>query len=504
MAPRSRFGGPIRPGLLLAACLACLLPAPAPVEAQRLGRLPAGMSPDSVDFTTSELYVLERGTVSVFSLPGLVRLRTFGGSGRGRGRLSPNHTFDQSIRVTGQGVLAEDNEKLILFSPGGQVIAETRKPENTVWFVPVGDGYVAKSMVVSGTPPTQVMRLVLYDRALREVKELYRQPWFQQRQGRRFSTELLGDLLHFTVVQDRIAVEESPKGFVIETFDAAGTHLRTIAYPGRGVPVTAADKARELALVRTEKRVAAMIRMAGSWERLRQTWTITFPAVTPPLREIQANGRQLLARTFERNGDSDKYVLLDADGTSHREIWLPRPTDAETEARVSGTAFFKILGDRFYYLRHDVSSNRWDVHVATVPDGRDAASEPAERADSAGGHQADPLPWRTAGGGTADAATMDAHLRRLAGEPGITALSVGEIDDGQTVFARTIGIPRTPASRIAASRRRACSCAASVRRRHGTASRSSAWIGPVSRRCASRPARSLGHRTWPSPTTAPS
>jgi CubicO group peptidase (beta-lactamase class C family) len=440
MASRFRFGGPMRPGLLRAACLVCLLPAPAPVEAQRLGRLPAGMSPDSVDFTTTELYMLERGTVSVFSLPGLVRLRTFGGSGRGRGRLSPNHTFDQAIRVTGQGVLAEDNEKLILFSPDGQVIAETRKPENTVWFVPVGDGYVAKSMVVSGKPPAQVMRLVLYDRALREVKELYRQPWFQQRQGSGFSTELLGDLLHFAVVQDRIAVEESPKGFVIEIFDAAGAPLRTIAHSGSGVPVTAADKARELALVRTEKRVAAMSRMAGSWEKLRQIWTITFPAVTPPLREVQASGHQLLARTFERNGDTDKHVLLNLNGSSPREFWLPRPTDAETEARVSGTAFYKLVGDRFYYLRHDTSSNRWDVHVATVPDDRDAASGPADRADSSGGHQAGSLSWRTAGGGTVDTETMDANLRRLAGEPGITALSVGVIDDGQTVFARTIGI----------------------------------------------------------------
>lgn len=362
MVPRSRFGGSIRPTLLVAACLS--LP-PSPAEAQRLGRRPAGMSPDSVGFTTSELYVLDRGTVSVFSLPDLVRTRASGGSGRGRGRLSPNHTFDQAIRVSGQGVLAEDNDKTILFSSGNQVLGEERKPENTAWFVPVGDGYVARSMVVAGTPPIQVMRLVIYDSDLREVKELYRQPWFQQRQGSRFSTERLGDLLHFTVAQDRIAVEESPKGFVIEVFDAAGAPLRTITHIGGGVPVTAADKARELAL---------------------------------------------------------------------------GPTDAETEARVSGTAFFKVVGDRFYYPRHDVSSDRWDVHVAAVPDGPDIGREQAARADTAGVHQAGPRQWRTAGGGTVDAETMDAHLRRLAAEPGITALSVAVIDDGQTMFARTMGV----------------------------------------------------------------
>jgi hypothetical protein len=35
---------------------------------------------------------------------------------------------------------------------------------------------------------------------------------------------------------------------------------------------------------------------------------------------------------------------------------------------VSGTAFFKLVGDRFYYLRQDGASNRWEVHMAIVPD----------------------------------------------------------------------------------------------------------------------------------------
>jgi len=440
MAPRSRICGSRRPRSLAVACLACLLVPPSPAGAQLLGRLPADMSPDSVEFTKSELYVLDRGTVSVFSLPDLVLTRTFGGSGGGRGRLSPNHHFDQAIRMSGEAILAEDNDKIIMFSRLGEVLEEKRKPENTAWFVPVGDRYVAKSMVRSGSPPTQVMRLVLYDSHLRELKELYRQPWFQQRQGSRFSTELLGDLLHFAVVQDHIVVEESPKGFVIEIFDAAGTPLRTLTHSAGGVAVTAADRALALALVRTEKRVAAMTRMAGSWEALRQSWAITFPAVTPPLREIQADGGHLLARTFERDGDADKYVLLDVDGATRREIRLPRPTDAETEARVSGTAFFRILGDRFYYLRHDVSSNHWEVHVAALPEAGNTASAPAEPAGSAARRQAGSIQWRTAGDGAAGPETMDAHLRRLASEPGITALSVAVVDDGRTVFTRAMGV----------------------------------------------------------------
>lgn len=330
-------------------------------EAQSLGRLPAGLSPDSVDFTASELYVLDRGTVSVFSLPEIALLLSIDVRGIGIGKLSPNHQFDQALRVHGDRIWLEDGRKLLLYSASGQFISEKQKPKNTVWFLPAGDGFVAKSMVVEGDPGIQHIRAVLYDAELREIKELYRQKWFQQQDAKGFSTELLGDLLHIAVVGDRICVEESPKGFFIELFDRSGSRVGAIEKPIAGVPVTAQDRDREMALVRKEKRVALMIRRTGSWEKLREIWTITFPERTSPLRELQACGDSLLVRTFERRGEAERYLLLDLDGTVRKEAFLPLVSDAETESRVSGAAFFKLLGDRFYYLKRDEASDRWEV-----------------------------------------------------------------------------------------------------------------------------------------------
>ena len=343
---------------------------PPTTAAQVLGLLPAGMSPDSVDFTASELYVLDRGTVAVFSLPDIVRQRSFGGSGKGPGKLAPNHHFDQALRVIGNRVLAEDNDKIIIFSTAGQLIGEKRKPNNTVWFVPIGDRFVAKSMVVSGRPPTQYIRLVLFDSQLLEIKELYKQEWFQQQAPPGFSTVLLGDLLHFAVVQDKICVEESPKGFVIELFDKAGNKISSIEKSIAGIRVTEQDRDREMTLVRKEKRVAAMIARTGSWEKLRQIWKIFFPETTPALRELQSCGDNLLVRTFERRANAEKYLLLGLDGTIRRELFLPVVSDAETEARVSGTAFFKLIGERFYYLRQNDGSDRWEVHMTVLPESR--------------------------------------------------------------------------------------------------------------------------------------
>jgi len=320
------------------------------------------MSPDAAAFTDAELYVLERGTITVFSLPDMVRRRSFGGSGSGRGQLSPRHQFDQGLRVTGGRILAEDEDTLLEFSPAGQCLRELDKPRNTTWFVPARQGYVAKSLAVTGSPPVQHIRVVLYDANLREVRELYRQVWFQQLTPGGFTTELPGDLVHFAVVRDRICIETSPAGFVIEVFDLEGRRVSTWSRPFAQVPMTPADQQLEMTAVRAEKRVAAMVARAGSWEALRRVWGITFPAAKPAVRELQAHGDLLLARTFERRDGRTRFVLLDSQGELRKEWWLPEPTDAETEARVSGTAFFSLVGDWFYYLRLDPQSKRWEVH----------------------------------------------------------------------------------------------------------------------------------------------
>lgn len=334
--------------------------------AEKLGSLPAGVSPDSVDFTATEMYVLARGTISVYSLPDLVLRRTFCGPGGGAGLLSPRHQWDQTIRIAGDKVLAEDNNKIIFFSLDGRLLEEKPKPENTVWIVPFGKGYIAKNMIVTGDPALQVIRLVLYDPGLREVKEIYRQKWFQQLTPKGFETEFPGDLLHFAVAGDLVFVEKSPEGSTVGIFDTEGREIASAHPAGAPIPMTPADREGILARLRLEKRVATMIARTGSWEKLREIWSHVFTDFKPALREIQAYGDAVLVRTFEQEGDDAAFLLIDARGRVRKEIALPVGTDAETEARVCGTAFFKIIGGRVYFLKSGPVPDVWDVYTATA------------------------------------------------------------------------------------------------------------------------------------------
>jgi len=347
--------------LCLVAAAAWMAPPGRAARDDRVGLLPEGISPDAAAFSENELYVLQRGTITVFSLPDVTRRRVFGGSGRGPGRLSPRHQFDQGLRLTAGRVLVEDNDKLVTYSQAGRFIGEARKPQNTTWLLPIGDRYVAKSMIVTGRPPTQIIRAALYDASLHEIAELYRQPWFQQPAPNGFTTELPGDLLHYAVVGNRIWVDASPRGFVIEVFDQTGARVSTIARPYTPLRLTPAERARLLREVRREKRVAQMVAQTGSWEQLRTTWHLRFPDTVPAIRELQAWGPGAVVRTFERQDSLVRYVVLDAGGGNARDRWLPEPTDAETEARVAGTSFFGFVGDWYYYLRLDSISGRWEV-----------------------------------------------------------------------------------------------------------------------------------------------
>jgi len=347
--------------LCLVVAASWMTPAGRAAREDRLGLLPEGMSPDAAAFSENELYVLHRGTITVFSLPDVTRRRAFGGSGRGPGKLSPRHQFDQGLRLAAGRVLVEDNDKLVSYSQAGRLIGEARKPQNTTWFLPIGDRFVAKSMIVTGRPPTQIIRAALYDASLHEIAELYRQPWFQQPAPNGFTTELPGDLLHYAVVGNRIWIDASPRGFVIEVFDQTGARVSTIARPYTPLRLTPEERARQLRAVRQEKRVAEMVAQTGSWEQLRTIWRFRFPDSVPAIRELQAWGQGAQVRTFERRDGLVRYVMLDAGGGNARDRWLPEPTDAETEARVAGTSFFGFVGDWYYYLRLDSISHRWEV-----------------------------------------------------------------------------------------------------------------------------------------------
>ena len=76
---------------------------------------------------------------------------------------------------------------------------------------------------------------------------------------------------------------------------------------------------------------------------------------------------------------------------------------------------------------------------------------------SAVARQAGPRQWRALGEEARNAETMDASLRRLAAEKGVTALSVAVVDGGRTVYARPVGAPQSGHSRF--SRTVSCSIA---------------------------------------------
>jgi len=355
----------LRTAGLRVAALAALLWLPLSAGApKKLGVLPAGTSPDSADFSAGEIYVLDRGTISVYSLPDLILLRTFCGRGREAGQLSPGHHWDQTVRIVSGKIIAEDDHKILFFTPDGRFLNEKIKPANSTWFIPIGDRFAAKSMIVTGTPPLQYIRIALYDADLKEIKELVRQKWFQQRNPPGFTTEFPGDLLHYAVAGDKIFVEKSLEGWAIGIFDAEGREITTAKNPFIPIPMTPADRDRETALVRREKRVAAMIARAGSWEKLREVWSFAFSDFKPALRELQAYGDNVLVRTFEQKGEESKFLLLDPQGHILKELSLPLGTDAETEARVCGTAFSKIIDGRVYFLKNNPEQALWEVYVA--------------------------------------------------------------------------------------------------------------------------------------------
>jgi len=84
-----------------------------------------------------------------------------------------------------------------------------------------------------------------------------------------------------------------------------------IEKPFLKIRLTVEDRERETALVRREKRVAAMIDRAGSWEKLQQIWRITFPDFKPLVKNMLCS---LTKRASEQGGRASRKTSEVPDG----------------------------------------------------------------------------------------------------------------------------------------------------------------------------------------------
>ncbi len=340
--------------------------------AENLGTLKEVLVPEMIQVSGDELYVLEGATIYVYSLKDLKLLRKFGQKGEGPGELKIMAAFQNSFTVYPDYVFVQGFDKVIFFSKQGKLIREQRFNMITK-ILPLKEKFVIKTFPFEEKNGKTYWAIKLCDSEIKEIKELYRQEFPIQFQKAENAIPMTPEALNFWVYDDKIFIEESPKGFLIEVFDYEGKKLYQIEKKHEKMKVPEEYKKiveNHLKQDFLHKKVNLFVPfhiMESGWEGFKKWATLIYPEYLPPVRDIFVDNNKIYVQTFKRQGDKQEYIILDLKGKTLKTIHLPVVKSSSFAAEMSGLGlkFCAIDKDRFVYLVEN-EEEEWEVHKETI------------------------------------------------------------------------------------------------------------------------------------------
>lgn len=328
-----------------------------------IGTLPELAKPTMITVEGNELYVNEGSTFFVYSLADLKLLRTFGRRGEGPGELLEIPYFPNKLMLHKNQVFVTCIGKIVYFSREGEYIKESRTNRRILQMMPVGNNYVAQEQI-SGKDNLVYLTIVLYNSKIEKVKELYRQKWIRQGNVPSVEFDMSLDFTSVAVTNDKIFIEESPKGFLIEVFNSEGDKLYEIKKDYEKREITANDKEKIEQMMREDPGVKADLQSQGGWDEFKKYMVLVFPDYFPPIKGIEISGDKLYVRTNHCNpaGDKEEYLIMDLKGNILKKKFISRDLEVSVFAQVAGGKLFSINNDRFYYIIEN-ENEEWELHI---------------------------------------------------------------------------------------------------------------------------------------------
>jgi len=331
--------------------------------AVKVGELPDVGKPSMISVNGNELYVGEGCVFSVYSLKDFSLLRQFGKKGEGPGELIERPNYPNKITVLKDRIFVTGIGKVISFSRDGKFQKEFKTHQRVIQLLPVGKNFVAKERGFAEDGKTAIMMINLYNSEMKKIKEIYRQDWVRQGSGTALRLNLGFDFVSFVVENDKIFIDKSPEGFVIDVFDSNGNKLYGIKNEYEKLPLTSAHKEQLVNMVKNDPAIKRDVKRAGGWNELMKVFTLEFPEFFAPIKGIEISGKKIYARTFEQKDGKEKYVVMDLKGKVIKTLYLPAKLETGLLAQLAGCKLFSISDERLYYIKENEEDEQWELHV---------------------------------------------------------------------------------------------------------------------------------------------
>ncbi len=328
-----------------------------------VGSLPEVMKPYNIKIAGSELYVMEDYNVSVYSLKDLKLIRKFGKKGEGPGEIQILPSYSNKLDVYPDYILVETPLKLIYFKKEGTFLKEIKKKSYLYLItLPVGKNFVINKALLDRERKIAYSCICLFDPKMNEIKELYRQKHPQQGFTPPLELDMTLDLPLFEVADDKIFIEESPEGFIIDVFDSKGSKLYRIKKEFEKIKIS--DDRKDEMFKRFIENPA--IKAQGGWEQVKNRVKLIYPDTFPAIKGIAVSGNKLYVQTHKRKDNKEEYVIMDLKGKVLKKVYIHRFENVTLNGEIFGTKLHTIYNDKLYYLMENEDEEEWGLHVEEI------------------------------------------------------------------------------------------------------------------------------------------
>jgi len=322
------------------------IPGLMPVSAEVV---PGVLKPDTFHLGANHLYIGEKHRVSIFTLPELEWVRSFGDAGEGPWEFKLGHGIHTLTIDTLDGQLVIGSiGKLSLYTPTGDPLSEIRVPSFSR-FVPVKGGYLAHTSlpVEDGLP---VQGTVLFDPDLKRKKILLKTS-MATGMGAKVYVPAPGH--KFLVYKDKIYLSEDPGSISIGIFDLQGNRLTRISHPAEKIKVPSGYIRKLTDHYKTSPD------WKNYWNYLKDY--LTFPDYFPAVRDFFIDGDLLYLQTYRLKGDQIQWLVFDLAGNLNSEVWLPAVNFYTDQPPLHG-----ILEGTYYYLVENIEQETWELEKLPI------------------------------------------------------------------------------------------------------------------------------------------
>lgn len=331
---------------------------------EKLGTLDKVLKPASVVIRGDKIYIGEECSFYVYNLKNLKFLQKFGKKGEGPGGLKYRHFLPNILTHSGDKIFVEGDNKIITYSADCKYIKEDKKMVRGMKFIPVGNNFIG---IIKKNRKSKVYSvLTLVDSKWKVIKELHEQIYPQQGTSSRGEIPIMmvPDSIHFVVYKDKIYVEKSDLGFLIDVFDLKGTKLYSIKKKIPKNLIESEDKEVILAEFKNDNEVRRQTNSLGGWKAFKKILNMIYPPFFPAVQNIMIRNDKIYVQTFEREGNKEKYLILDLKGKELGNCYLPVSIKTSFIARMRGAEVdcFDIKNNTFYYLVENEDKEEWEVH----------------------------------------------------------------------------------------------------------------------------------------------